>query len=375
MSATTIFELLKQTYTDWNEDKAPRLGAALAYYTVFSIAPLLVVVISIAGLVFGEEAVRGEISREIGRIVGSQAAQFIEAMLEGARKPTASIIATAVGIVTLILGAMGVFGQLQDALNTIWEVRPKPGLTLLQTVKARLTPFVMLIGVSFLLLTSLLATAAIAALGNWMSSVLPLPEFVMQAVNLVIGFGIITVMFAMMFKILPDVEIQWHDVWIGAAVTAFLFLIGQLGLSWYVGKTAAESTYGAAGSLVAVLLWVYWTSQIFFFGAEFTQVYASRFGSRLQPSHNAIPLTEDARAQQGLTRKEESEQIAKQTQKERAPSYRNLRGEARRDGNRTLPRRSLSRSGAAEDLGAVLAGLGIALLLSRLFRCKEKQRS
>jgi membrane protein len=365
MHAATTVELFKQTFRDWNEDKAPRLGAALAYYTVFSIAPLLVVVIAIAGIFFGQEAARGEISSEIARIVGPRAAEFIEAMVEGARKPSSSILATCIGIGTLLFGAMGVFGQLQDALNTIWEVRPKPGLSLLQTLKARLTPFAMVIGVSFLLLASLVASATITALGNWMNSLLPLAPLVMQALNLLIGFVIITAMFALIFKVLPNVEIEWHDVWVGAAMTAFLFLIGQLGLAWYVGKTATESTYGAAGSLVAVLLWVYWTSQILFFGAEFTQVYATMFGSRLKPAPNAIPLTEDARAQQGMTRETAS-----------APQYRNLPEAARREEKRqSYPRPSRDRNGFVEDAGAALAGLGIVLILSRLFHRKEEQRS
>jgi membrane protein len=365
MNAKTIFELFKQTFADWNEDKAPRLGAALAYYTVFSIAPLLVVVIAIAGIFFGQEAARGEISSEIARVVGPRAAQFIEAMVEGAHKPSSSIIATVVGIGTLFFGAMGVFGQLQDALNTIWEVRPKPGLSFLETIKARLTPFAMVVGIAFLLLVSLIASAAISALGNWMSALLPLAPFVMQALNVLIGFVIITALFALMFKVLPDVEIEWHDVWIGAAMTAFLFMIGQLGLSWYVGKTATESTYGAAGSLVAVLLWVYWTAQILFFGAEFTQVYATQFGSRLKPAPNAIPLTEEARAQQGMTRESED-----------TPRYRNLREEARR-GEKSQPhsRHAGDRNDLVEDAGAALAGLGIVLILSRLFHRKEEQRS
>lgn len=376
MNAKTAFDLLKQTYTDWNEDKAPRLGAALAYYTVFSIAPLLVVLIAVAGIFFGEEAARGEISGEIARIVGPQAAQFIESMVEGARKPSSSIIASGVGLITLLFGAMGVFGQLQDALNTIWEVQPKPGRPFLETLKDRLTPFMMIVGVSFLLLTSLVASAAISALGNWMNSVLPLPSFILQAINLVLGFALITVMFALIFKVLPDVQIQWRDVWVGAALTAFLFLVGQLELAWYVGKTAASSTYGAAGSLVAVLLWVYWTSQILFFGAEFTQVYATKFGSRILPAPNAVPLTEEARAQQGMTREEDSARVAKEAEKEKAPQYRNLREESRREEAHKAPvRRAAGSNETIEDIGAALTGLGLVLILSRLFRRKENQHS
>lgn len=368
MTAKIAFDLVKQTYADWNEDKAPRLGAALAYYTVFSIAPLLLVIISIAGIFFGQKETSDQISTQISSVVGPQAAQFIEAMVEGARKPSASILATIIGLVTLIFGAMGVFGQLQDALNTIWEVQAKPGRPFLDTLKDRFRPFVMLIGVAFMLLSSLVVSTGIAALGAWMNSVLPLPEFVLQAINFLISLVIVTLMFAFIFKVLPDVQIQWRDVWIGAAATALLFVLGQFGLAWYVGKTAASSTYGAAGSLVAVLLWVYWTSQILFFGAEFTQVYANKFGSKLVPSEGAIPVTEEARAQQGLgprTTKLEADED------DRVPKHRNLLEEARRDDarrNSASTPGSHGRNESFEDLGAILAGLGIVLILSRLFR-------
>jgi membrane protein len=374
MTAPVAFELVKQTYADWNEDKAPRLGAALAYYTVFSIAPLLLVIISIAGIFFGQQETSDQISAQISHVVGPQAAQFIQAMVEGARKPSTSIVATIIGLVTLVFGAMGVFGQLQDALNTIWEVQPKPGRPFIATLRDRFTPFVMVIGVSFLLLSSLVVSAGIAALGAWMDSVLPLPEFVMQAINFVVSLGIVTLMFALIFKVLPDVQIQWRDVWIGAGITALLFVVGQFGLAWYVGKTAASSTYGAAGSLVAVLLWVYWTSQILFFGAEFTQVYANRFGSKLLPSSNAIPVTEEARAQQGLgPRKGNPDDRDDDT----ASKHRNLLEEARREEAARKPASTPApgthaRNESLEDVGAILAGLGIVLILSRLFRKESR---
>lgn len=373
MNAGTIFDLLKQTFQEWNEDKAPRLGAALAYYTVFSIAPLLVILIAIAGIFFGDDAARGQIAHQIDQIVGKQAALFIQQMVESARKPSDSIVATVIGLGTLLLGAMGVFGQLQDALNTIWEVQPKPGQGFVQTIKARLTPFVMVIGVAFLLLSSLAVSAAIVALGTWMEGWLPLPAFVMQIINLIIGFFIVTVMFALIFKVLPDAQIQWHDVWIGAAITTLLFFLGQLGLGWYVGKVSAESTYGAAGSLVAVLLWVYWTSQILFFGAEFTQVYANKFGSKILPSPNAIPVTAETRAQQGLSPRDSK--IKSAPVDETAPKHRNLLAEVRReeDFDNALRERKQSntQSELVEDLGAILAGLGIILILKRLFGRKE----
>ena len=376
MNASTIFGLLKQTFQEWNEDKAPRLGAALAYYTVFSIAPLLVILISVAGIFFGDEAASGQISRQIDQVVGHQAAQFIEQMIESARKPSDSIMATVIGLGTLLLGAMGVFGQLQDALNTIWEVQPKPGQGFFQTVKARLTPFVMVIGVAFLLLSSLAVSAGIAALGSWIESWLSVPAFVLQGINLLIGFIIITLMFALIFKVLPDVQIQWHDVWIGAALTTVLFMLGQIFLGWYVGKISGESTYGAAGSLVAVLLWVYWTSQILFFGAEFTQVYANKFGSKILPSPNAIPVTAETRAQQGLSVRSSKIVSTPGVGDDKAPEFRNLLAEVRRDEDMGVAvkenKKQNAKSELVEDVGAILAGLGFVLILKRIFAGKEK---
>lgn len=388
MNAQKIFELLKLTYKDWNEDKAPRLGAALAYYTVFSIAPLLVIVISLVGIFFGDEAAKGEISAQISRVVGDEAAGFIETMIAGANKPGGgNIVATLIGFATLLMGAMGVFGQLQDALNTIWEVQPKPGRSFFQTVKDRLTPFVMIIGVAFLLLSSLAVSAGISAMGEWMESLLPLPAWVMQTINLAVGFVIITLLFAMIFKVLPDVEIQWRDVWIGAGMTTVLFMLGQLALSWYVSKTAASSTYGAAGSLVAVLLWVYWTSQILFFGAEFTQVYANKYGSHLKPAPNAIPVTAEARAQQGLSPRDSklSDDGAGDKSKSKPdnkPVTRNLLAEARRENeggdgekqsekNQNAQRDNAQRD-FVEDVGTILAGVGIVMIFKRMFRREEK---
>jgi membrane protein len=373
MNAQSAFELLKQTFSEWSEDKAPRLAAALSYFTVFSIAPLLVIVIAIVGLVYGQKATTDQISNQISGVVGAQAAQFIEGMVQSASKPRDSIFATIIGFVTLLFGAMGVFTQLQDALNTIWEVQPDPKLSFLDKVKARFMPFVMLIGIAFLLLSSLAVSAAISALGHWMGGVLPLPEFVLQAINIVLGFAVTTVMFAAIFKFLPDVKIQWHDVWIGAAATALLFMIGQIGLSLYVGKVAADSTYGAAGSLVAVLLWVYWTSQILFFGAELTQVYANRYGSHLKPAPGAIPLTEEARAQQGLTRSANSGAPDKVAAKDSdKPDTRNLLAEKRREQDEEMARKINAQNETMRDVGAVFAGLGLVLILKNLFSRKDK---
>lgn len=356
LSAPALLELFKQTYQEWNEDKAPRLGAALSYYTVFSIAPLLLILISIAGFVFGEAAARGEISSQITRVVGSDAARLIETMAQGAQKPGAGILASIIGFVTLIMGAMGVFGQLQDALNTIWNVAPPAKQPLWATIKARFRPFLMLIGVAFLLLVSLAASTVISVLGNFVSEVLPLPSWVLQFVNLAVGFGIITLLFAAIFKALPEAHIQWPDVWIGSILTTFLFLIGQMGLSWYVARIASDSAYGAAGSLVAVLLWVYWSSQILFFGAEFTQVYANKYGSKLLPAADGVAgeRTQETAALEQAQPSTPTQVFLKQSQVNEAAQ----KEEALRE--------------MVEDVGTILTGVGIALILHRLFSRKDR---
>lgn len=309
MDFKNIWSLLKETFSDWNEDKAPRLAAALAYYTLFSIAPLLVIVIAITGLVFGHEAVQGQVQNQIQGLVGRESAGAIQSMIQGASRPRTSIIATIIGVVTLLFGAAGLFGQLQDALNTIWEVQPKPGRGALAVIKDRFMSFTMILGVAFMLLVSLVVSAALAAMGQFFGGLMPGMEFMWQVVNFVVSFGVITLLFAMIFKVLPDVKVAWSDVWIGAAATALLFTIGKFLIGLYLGKSAIGSTYGAAGSLIIILIWVYYSAQLLFLGAEFTQVYAKRYGSRIEPAENAVPLTEEARAQQGIPRQEQVEEL------------------------------------------------------------------
>ncbi len=304
MNPTAVWSLLRETFNDWSEDRAPRLAAALAYYTVFALAPLLIIVIAIAGLFFGETEVRDSILSQVGGLIGENGREAIDAMIQGARKPAAGIIATVIGVVTLLLAAGGLFGQLQDALNTIWEVQPKPGRGIMGTIKDRFLSFSMVLGVGFLLLVSLMISAALSAVGTLVAGDAYAETLLWQLVNFVVSFVATTLLFAMIFKILPDVKIAWRDVAIGAVATAALFALGRFAISLYLGKAAPESTYGAAGSLVALLLWVYYSAQILFMGAEFTQVYAKTYGSRIQPAENAVPVTEDARAEQGMPRKE-----------------------------------------------------------------------
>jgi membrane protein len=297
--AKGMWTLLKDAAGEWSEDRAPRLGAALAYYTVFSLVPLLMVVIAIAGFVFGEEAARGEILRQISGLVGEKSGTMIQDMLQNASEPKNGIMGSLIGIGTLLLGASGVFGQLQDALNTVWEVKPKPGRGFMGLIRDRFLSLVTVVGTGFLLMVSLVLSALLSAMGKALSGYLPAPESVLQAINFVISFGVTALLFAMIFKILPDVRIQWRDVWVGAVVTALLFTIGKLLIGLYLGKTDVASVFGAAGSLVILLVWIYYSSQILLYGAEFTKVYADRYGSRIRPTENAMPVSERARQEEG----------------------------------------------------------------------------
>jgi membrane protein len=293
-----VWRLLSATYTGWSEDKAPRLGAALAYYTVFSLAPLLVITISIVGLFLGAEAARGQIVGQLQALVGPEGGKAIETMIEHAgRERNSGIVAGLLGLATLLLGATGVFGELQDSLNTIWGVQPRPGRGILGILKDRFVSFAMVLGIAFLLLVSLVISAALAALGTVLGG--SVAEGPLHVANLVASFGVVTFLFAAMYKYVPDVTIEWRDVWIGAAVTSLLFTIGELAIGLYLGKGSIGSAYGAAGSLVILLLWVYYSAQILFVGAEFTKVYARAYGSGFRPERDAVPVTTGGRAAPG----------------------------------------------------------------------------
>lgn len=301
MKFKTIFTLLKETVDEWNKDKASRLAAALAYYTVFSLSPLLIIAIAIAGAIFGEEAARGEIVGQIQGLVGKDGAEFIQTAIESAAKPTeGGGFASAISVVVLLFGASGVFAQLQDALNTIWEVQPDPKAGAGGFIRARFLAFSMVLGIGFLLLVSLLLSAGLSGVVAYLGNLFPIISSLLQVANFVLGFIVTTVLFGLIYKFLPDVKITWSDVLIGAAMTSLLFSIGRYALGLYLGNSSFGSTYGAAGSLVIILAWVYYAAQILFFGAEFTQVYARRYGSQIVPDKNAIPIAGSDRAQQGM---------------------------------------------------------------------------
>lgn len=282
-----VWQFLKRTYSKWNEDHAPGLGAALSYYSVFSLAPLLMIVIAIAGLVFGQEAAQGQIMGQIQGLVGEESAKAIQSMIEEARKPTASILATVIATVMLLVGATGVFAQLQESLNIIWKVKKKPGEGIWKTLKDRFLSLMAVLGTGFLLLISLVISAGISAVGTTLEHVLPGPELLLQIINFLVSFAVVTLLFAMIYKLLPDKPIRWGDVWIGASITALCFTIGKFFIGLYLGKSDVGVAYGAAGSLVVILIWVYYASQIFLFGAEFAAVYAESRETQLAPTPHA----------------------------------------------------------------------------------------
>src|SRR5215218_9347928 len=276
--------ILRRSVAGWWNDNVPRLGASLAYYTLFALAPILVVAIAIGGLVFGPEAVRGEIVGQIQGLIGREGAEAVQAMLEGASRPSASIAATVVGIITFFLGATGAFLELQTALNAISHVESKAdGSYLRVLIMQRVISFGLVVALGFLLVTSLLVSAALAAIHRYMGNAFPGVVVLWEALNVVVSLGVITLLFAMIYKVLPDVKLAWSDVWVGALVTAGLFTIGKLLIGLYLGTAAFASTYGAAASVIVVLVWVYYSSQVILLGAEFTREYVKRFGRKPPP--------------------------------------------------------------------------------------------
>src|SRR3954463_11984316 len=284
------FSLLKQTAIEWLDDKAPQLGAALAYYTVFSLAPLILVLLAIVGVIFRDDPAGAwsRITEQMGYFLDKSAIQVVTDIAAEASKPGKSTWATIMGIALALFGATGVFGQLQDALNTIWDVKAKPTHGIWGFLRTRFLSFAMVGGVCFLLLVSLTLESLLKAFSHYVQSVLPGGVIVAMSVYLVFDFGVIVLLFAMIFKFLPDAEIQWRDVWLGAVMTAILFGVGKWLLGLYLGSGAAGSAYGPASSLITLLLWIYYSSQILLLGAEFTQVYAARAGREVKPDEYAV---------------------------------------------------------------------------------------
>lgn len=294
MDFKNSWTILKATYEQWSKDKASQLAAALAFYTAISIAPLLVLVIALVGFFLGEEAAQGQLVAQLRGLMGEQAAQFTEAAIANADRPTTGGIASLLSIAVLLWGSTNVFAQLQDSLNAIWNVEPKPGGGIMGIIRTRLLSFGMVLGIGFLLLVSLSLSTVLTALTTSFGQLLPGIDWLWQILNYVISLGVMTLLFALIFKILPDIEVAWKDVWIGAALTAVLFTIGQFALSLYLSNQG--SAYGVAGSLAVFLLWVYYSAQILFFGAEFTQVYATQYGRGVAPAANAVMKSQPVEA-------------------------------------------------------------------------------
>lgn len=289
--------LVKQAGAEWMEDDALSLSAAVSYYTVFSLPALLFLVIAIASQFLNRAAVQGELVNQIGGMIGGKSAELLQTMIANASQSGGGMIATIIGLATLIIGASAVFAQLQQSMNTIWNIKMKPGASFKYTILKRLFSFSMILVIGFLLLVSLVISTAISAFGDMLNQFWPGPpiiQYLMQAVNLLVSFGVVTALFALIFKILPDAKIAWKDVWLGAAVSALLFTIGKLLIGLYLAKSAMVSTYGAAGSLVLMLAWIYYSSMILFFGAELTQVYANKYGSHIVPKNYAEPAEKKA---------------------------------------------------------------------------------
>jgi membrane protein len=286
--ALDAWTLVRQAFADWLEDGAPRLGASLAYYTLFSLAPLLLAAIAIAGLAFGEDAAQGRIVSELESVVGQSGARAVEELVENSRRPEAGVVATIVALATLLLGASGVFVELRSALNVIWEVKaPSGGLG--GMVRARLAAFALVVAVGFLSLVSLVVSAALSAMGGTIVTGLGAPAAaLLQALNTVVSLAVLAVLFAMLFKFLPDAEVAWRDVWFGAVTTALLFTAGKYLIGLYLARSSLSSTFGAAASIVILMVWIYYAGQIFFFGAELTQAHARRRGAHPPASGEAV---------------------------------------------------------------------------------------
>ncbi|MFN7160686.1 MAG: YihY/virulence factor BrkB family protein [Candidatus Gracilibacteria bacterium] len=289
MKTQQIKTLLLDTFSAWQKDNVPRMSAALSYYTVFSLAPLLIIIISVAGIFLGQDAAQGNIVAQMQSLIGQSGATFIQDILKNASKPEASSIAAVIGVITLVLGASGVFSELQSSLNTIWGVKPDPKKGIWGAIKDRFLSFTLVIGVAFLLLVSLSVDAVLSALNDYIASLLSsfAATYMIQGLSVLISFLLITVLFGLIYKVLPDRNLKWRHVIIGALVTSFLFTIGKFLIGLYIGNSNFTDTYGAAGSLIVILLWVFYASSILFLGAEFTKVYVRSEGAKVETTKGA----------------------------------------------------------------------------------------
>jgi membrane protein len=286
-----FFKLLKDTYKGWNADDPFRQSAVIAYYAIFSLPALLVLIINVVGFFFEKEAINGEISRQIEGVMGADTAEQVEGIVTKASEMKAGVLSTIIAIVTIIFGATGVFVQLQKTLNQIWDVKQREDLSFIKQMKGRLFSFGLIISIGFLMLVSLVMSSFLAAASHWLKGIFPdAIAYLFYALEFVVSFGVISTMFALMFRYLPDAKIKWKDVWVGAFLTSGLFILGKYGLSFYFGKSEPASVYGAAGSIILILLWVSYSSMIVFFGAEFTKHYTLAHGDKIVPTKDAVKI-------------------------------------------------------------------------------------
>ncbi len=302
MNLRDLLPLLKEAAGNWIDDGAMRLSSSLAYYAIFSLAPLLVIVISIAGFAFGEEAARGQLALQISTFAGTGAGEAIQsAVKSSAAQKSAGVMATVISTAVLLFGASTVFAELKDALNTIWGVAVKPGRPFLQLIYDRFFSFWIVLAVGFLLLISLVISVLLAALGLYMSGRFQLPNAVWRMWDFLISFVVVSGLFAMIFKLLPNVRLRWPDVWLGSVATALLFNLGKIVIGYYLAASSIASSFGAAGSVVFVLIWIYYSACILFFGAEITKLYARKFGSGIVPNSRAVLVDDLLRARLGVS--------------------------------------------------------------------------
>jgi len=307
-----LWATTKETVNEFLQDRAMRLAAATAYYAIFSIGPLLVLVVGLTGVVFGEDTVRQQVVQQVRSFVGERSATVVSSMMS-ARHTGGSILATILGAAALVIGATGAFGQLQDSLNTIWGVTTKPGKSVGAFIRDRCFSMAMVLAVGFVLLVSMILSAFVVAFSGYIGSVVAVRSWLVPILNDAINFVVISLLFALIFKVLPDVRIRWRDVWVGSAGTAFLFTVGKFLLGVYLAREATSSPYGAASSIVVILLYIYYASVILYFGAEFTQVYTRYRGGGMEPSRYAVRITDFERAEQGMPRSSQIEAAVQRT--------------------------------------------------------------
>jgi membrane protein len=305
MNIRNLWPLTRQTFSAWSEDKAPKMAAALACFTILSIAPMLVIILKIIGIRYSSADAAGQLHQQLVHLTDPQVADSLSQLVPKPQHAQSGTIAAVLSLLVAVFGASGVFAELQDSLNTVWEVRPKPNRGLMGMIRDRFLSISMVFGIAFLLLVTMVLSSIITAVSQWVithsiGSHGPLALGVTFLIDIVISTAVVTVLFATMFKVLPDATIQWGDVWMGAGVTAVLFQIGKYGLSLYIGLAKPGVAYGIAGSLVVLLVWIYYSSWILFLGAEFTRVYANKYGSKIVPAANAEALTNNMREQMGI---------------------------------------------------------------------------